>query len=104
MHIRPYHYSDLPLLCQIFLRAVRETACRNYTPAQIAAWAQVDESSDNKSLVNPAKKFTYVEPQGLDDTYVVFIIGETTRWDHMGILGYSRNTTPELAQEKNLVA
>lgn len=23
------------------------------------AWAQVDESSDNKSLLNPAKKFTY---------------------------------------------
>jgi KDO II ethanolaminephosphotransferase len=23
------------------------------------AWAQVDESSDNKSLMNPAKKFTY---------------------------------------------
>lgn len=68
------------------------------------AWAQVDESSDNKSLINPAKKFTYVEPQGLDDTYVVFIIGETTRWDHMGILGYGRNTTPKLAQEKNLVA
>ncbi|HFZ2455770.1 TPA: kdo(2)-lipid A phosphoethanolamine 7''-transferase [Klebsiella aerogenes] len=68
------------------------------------AWAQVDESSDNKSLINPAKKFTYVAPQDLDDTYVVFIIGETTRWDHMGILGYNRNTTPKLAQEKNLVA
>lgn len=64
------------------------------------AWAQVDESSDTKSLINPAKKFTYVAPEGLDDTYVVFIIGETTRWDHMGILGYSRNTTPKLAQEK----
>ncbi len=63
--------------------------------------AQVDESSDNKSLINPAKKFTYVAPEGLDDTYVVFIIGETTRWDHMGILGYSRNTTPELEKEKN---
>lgn len=68
------------------------------------ARAQVDESSDNKSLINPAKKFTYVAPEGLDDTYVVFIIGETTRWDHMGILGYSRNTTPELEKEKNLVA
>src|SRR5690606_13887343 len=37
-------------------------------------------------------------------TYVVFVIGETTRWDHMGILGYDRDTTPKLAQEKNLVA
>lgn len=27
------------------------------------AWAQVDESSDNKSLMNPAKKFTYVAPK-----------------------------------------
>ncbi|WP_142503140.1 kdo(2)-lipid A phosphoethanolamine 7''-transferase [Klebsiella sp. 2680] len=68
------------------------------------AWAQVDESSDNQSLINPAKKFTYIAPEGLDDTYMVFIIGETTRWDHMGILGYSRDTTPALAQEKNLVA
>ena len=69
------------------------------------AWAQMDESSDSKSLINPAKKFTYVAPgKDLDDTYVVFIIGETTRWDHMGILGYDRDTTPKLAQEKNLVA
>lgn len=68
------------------------------------AWAQVDESSDNNSLINPARKFTYVAPKDGDDTYVVFIIGETTRWDHMGIFGYERNTTPKLAQEKNLAA
>ena len=69
------------------------------------AWAQVDETSDSQSLINPAKKFSYVAPDGaLDDTYVVFIIGETTRWDHMGILGYDRDTTPKLAQEKNLAA
>ncbi|MGP3590692.1 kdo(2)-lipid A phosphoethanolamine 7''-transferase [Vagococcus sp. WN89Y] len=68
------------------------------------AWAQVDESSDNNSLMNPATKFIYVAPDSLDDTWVVFIIGETTRWDHMGLFGYERNTTPKLAQEKNLVA
>lgn len=68
------------------------------------AWAQVDESSDNQSLINPATKFTYVAPKDIDDTWVVFIIGETTRWDHMGMLGYERDTTPKLAQEKNLVA
>lgn len=32
MHIRAYRDSDLPLLCQIFLRAVRETASRDYNP------------------------------------------------------------------------
>ncbi|XGI79252.1 kdo(2)-lipid A phosphoethanolamine 7''-transferase [Enterobacter hormaechei] len=69
------------------------------------AWAQADESSDVKSLINPLKKFTYQLPaDGIDDTYVVFVIGETTRWDHMGIFGYERNTTPKLAQEKNLAA
>lgn len=35
---------------------------------------------------------------------MVFVIGETTRWDHMGLLGYARDTTPKLAKEKNLVA
>ncbi|WP_405126598.1 kdo(2)-lipid A phosphoethanolamine 7''-transferase [Salmonella enterica subsp. enterica serovar Enteritidis] len=61
------------------------------------AWAQVDESSDNNSLINPARKFTYVAPKDGDDTYVVFIIGETTRWDHMGIFGYERNTATKLS-------
>jgi KDO II ethanolaminephosphotransferase len=35
---------------------------------------------------------------------MVFVIGETTRWDHMGMLGYDRDTTPKLSKEKNLVA
>lgn len=68
------------------------------------AWAKADESGDNNSLLNPAKKFSYVAPENIEDTYVVFIIGETTRWDHMGMLGYERDTTPKLSQEKNLVA
>ncbi|WP_313159115.1 kdo(2)-lipid A phosphoethanolamine 7''-transferase, partial [Mixta calida] len=55
-------------------------------------------------LLDPAKKFTYVAPPGIDDTYVVFVIGETTRWDHMGLLGYERDTTPKLSHEKNVVA
>ncbi|HBS6042525.1 TPA: GNAT family N-acetyltransferase [Klebsiella aerogenes] len=42
--IRAYVEEDFPALCAIFLRAVKETASRDYSPAQIAAWAQVDES------------------------------------------------------------
>jgi len=67
-------------------------------------WTKVDETLENHELLDPAQKFTYVAPPGLDDTYVVFVIGETTRWDHMGMLGYERNTTPKLSKEKNLVA
>ncbi|MCY9469376.1 sulfatase-like hydrolase/transferase [Escherichia coli] len=46
------------------------------------------------------EEVTYQAPQNVDDTYVVFIIGETTRWDHMGIFGYERNTTPNWLRRK----
>lgn len=68
------------------------------------AYTSYDEKMDSKDLLDPAKKFSYTAPAGIDDTYVVFVIGETTRWDHMGMLGYERDTTPKLSQEKNLVA
>jgi len=67
-------------------------------------WTKVDEKLDSEALFDPAKNFTYVAPAGIDNTYVVFVIGETTRWDHMGMLGYDRDTTPKLSKEKNLVA
>ncbi|PWC15259.1 kdo(2)-lipid A phosphoethanolamine 7''-transferase [Brenneria corticis] len=68
------------------------------------AYTKYDESLDSTNLFDPGKHFTYIPPKGIDDTYVVFIIGETTRWDHMGLLGYERDTTPRLSKEKNLVA
>ncbi|WP_411901442.1 sulfatase-like hydrolase/transferase, partial [Salmonella enterica] len=94
----------------IHLRGYGGVGANAYLPSNwlsalgLDAWAKVAESSDNNSLINPARKFTYVAPKDGDDTYVVFIIGETTRWDHMGIFVYERNTTPNLAQEKNLSA
>ncbi|MCG8709607.1 kdo(2)-lipid A phosphoethanolamine 7''-transferase [Brenneria sp. 4F2] len=68
------------------------------------AYTKYDENQDADNLFDPGKHFTYLPPKGIDDTYVVFIIGETTRWDHMGLLGYERDTTPKLSKEKNLVA
>lgn len=68
------------------------------------AYTQYDESQDDADLFDPTKHFTYVPPKGIDDTYVIFILGETTRWDHMGLLGYERDTTPLLSKEHNLVA
>lgn len=44
MLIRPYRETDFSALCQIFQRAVRETASQHYSASQIAAWAQVDET------------------------------------------------------------
>lgn len=51
------------------------------------AWARSMNLPDNNSLLNPAKKFTYQAPQNVDDTYVVFIIGETHA---LGPYGYFR--------------
>lgn len=62
------------------------------------------ESDNSRNLFDPAKHFTYRANKSLDDLFVVFVIGETTRWDHMGMLGYQRDTTPLLAQEPNLIA
>ena len=43
--IRVYRPTDLDAVIAIFLGAVREIASRDYTPAQIDAWAQVDRDS-----------------------------------------------------------
>ncbi|MFT5077211.1 MAG: lipid A ethanolaminephosphotransferase [Flavobacteriaceae bacterium] len=39
-----------------------------------------------------------------DAIKVVFVLGESVRADHLGINGYSRNTTPQLALEENLMS
>ena len=74
------------------------------TATGLFGWSKLDEELSGDNLFDPARHFTYQAPKGIDDTYVVFVIGETTRWDHMGLLGYQRNTTPLLSKEKNLVA
>ena len=44
LKIRPYRDDDFTALGAIFLRAVQETASHDYSPRQIAAWAQIDET------------------------------------------------------------
>ncbi|GEK20379.1 GNAT family N-acetyltransferase [Cellulomonas xylanilytica] len=39
MILRDYRESDGPATLDVFLRAVRLTAARDYTPEQVAAWA-----------------------------------------------------------------
>ncbi|WMQ74728.1 MAG: Kdo(2)-lipid A phosphoethanolamine 7''-transferase [Sodalis sp.] len=83
-------YSDLP---------------SNWLAARgLFAYARLDDSQDNESLFDPAKQSAYPPPAGIGNTYVVFIIGETTHWDHMVLLGHERDTTPKFSHEKNLAA
>lgn len=50
MLIRAYREEDFSTLCQIFQRAVRETARQHYSASQIDAWAQVDEARWRQKL------------------------------------------------------
>lgn len=42
--LRDYEPDDAQATIDIFLRAIREVASRDYDPAQIAAWAKVDDA------------------------------------------------------------
>lgn len=68
------------------------------------AYSSYSQAEDTKNLFDPAKHFTYVPPKDVKDLYVVFVIGESARRDHMGLYGYARDNTPNLDKEKNLVA
>ncbi|WP_369788654.1 kdo(2)-lipid A phosphoethanolamine 7''-transferase [Rouxiella sp. WC2420] len=68
------------------------------------AYSAYSQSEDTKNLFDPAKHFTYVPPKDVKDLYVVFVIGESARRDHMGLYGYARDNTPNLDKEKNLAA
>jgi len=98
------------LITNIDLPSYGGVVAHSYLPSNwisalgLYAWTRYDEYADEAERFDPAKHFTYQAPAGIDDTYVVFVIGETTRWDHMGLLGYQRDTTPKLSHEKNLVA
>jgi putative acetyltransferase len=37
--VRGYEPNDLPAVVALFARSVHQIACRDYTPAQLAAWA-----------------------------------------------------------------
>ncbi|QCI63877.1 GNAT family N-acetyltransferase [Phreatobacter stygius] len=43
--VRPYRASDLDAVIAIFLGAIRQVASKDYDPAQIDAWAQVDRAA-----------------------------------------------------------
>lgn len=70
----------------------------------MVAYKYSSDKEEQQNLLSPAEKFTYILPAGQEDLTIVFVIGETTRSDHVGMLGYERETTPLLSRENNLVA
>jgi GNAT superfamily N-acetyltransferase len=79
--IRDYRPEDLDGVIEVFIRAIRETSCRDYTPAQVDAWARPDRQLwSERRLSRPiwvaemggqVVGFTDLEPDGhIDMMYV----------------------------------
>lgn len=63
LEIRKYKESDFDALCEIFLRAVIETASQDYSPRQIAAWAQIDASRWQEKLTHSRVQVAVINNQ-----------------------------------------
>lgn len=82
----------------------------SYVPANwvtglaMSALSEFESVTRHERLVNPADRFEYRTGTNLDGTYLVIVIGESARYDRMGILGHYRPNTPEMSRTANLVA
>lgn len=61
MNIRKYKESDFFALGEIFLRAIQETASRDYSASQVAAWAQIDEATWRHKLATSEVQVAVVD-------------------------------------------
>lgn len=63
IQIRDYQPGDFQQLCAIFIRAVTMTASQHYSPQQIAAWAQIDESRWKEKLAKSQVRVAVINAQ-----------------------------------------
>ena len=109
-------FAYSPLLQKVDDKARAQSAsplgvvAHSYVPSNwltglgLSALNSYESAARQRSLVDPADKFKYRAGVNLDGTYLVIIIGESARYDRMGILGHSRPNTPELSSMKDLAA
>jgi putative acetyltransferase len=70
-HIRSYTDADAEPLAQIYLRAVRLTGPRDYTPAQVAAWTSLAPDAARIRMLNGDGRETFVA-EAADGTLLGF--------------------------------
>jgi KDO II ethanolaminephosphotransferase len=108
--IYPFALQDGPGRTQSQVASPLGVVVHSYVPSNwvtglgMSAWSAYESVAQHQKLVNPADQFTYRTSTDLDGTYLVIVIGESARYDRMGILGHSRPNTPEMAKIPNLVA
>lgn len=61
-----------------------------------------DKLQQPKSLILHASDAKSIKTVTAKPKLMVFVVGETVRSDHIGLNGYSRNTTPLLANQPNI--
>lgn len=54
--------------------------------------------SKDKRIIKDFPKYQIIKQEEINPRNIVLIVGESTNANHIGLLGYSRNTTPLLAQ------
>lgn len=74
------------------------------TGVAMSALSRFESVVRSKQLMDPAERFAYRAGTNLDDTYLVLVIGESARYDRMGVFGHSRPNTPEMGKTDNLAA
>ena len=65
---------------------------------------QWSKAQREEAMKDPARLYDYTATAPLDDTLLVVVIGESARSTNFGLLGYSRPTTPRLAQNPEWAA
>lgn len=84
IQIRNYQPGDFQQLCAIFLRAVTMTASQHYSPQQIAAWAQIDESRWKEKLAKSQVRVAVINAQpvgllpALDIISICYLLNRNT--------------------------
>jgi glucan phosphoethanolaminetransferase (alkaline phosphatase superfamily) len=66
----------------------------------------IEDTNRQKNLQKQIANFTFgITPQQSDSAALyILVIGEAVRYDHLGINGYERNTTPLLQKRNNLIS
>tara|TARA_B110000305_G_scaffold238591_1_gene304349 strand:- start:995 stop:2692 length:1698 start_codon:yes stop_codon:yes gene_type:complete len=76
----------------------------NWTSALVISVAnKVINYRLSRELIDPMDKYGFYSNVLIDDLFIVIVIGESARHDHMSLMGYQRETTPLLDKEPNLI-
>ena len=65
LHLRPYREGDTPALIALFRETIHSVNCRDYSPAQLAAWAPDNIDAE-----------TWADRQAANDTQLAEIDGK----------------------------